>query len=157
MAQSNQDQNTTKYYDLHIHGIGYVNRIREVPVKRGNSFWACDISALHGAENDIQYTRFDCRVSGSEAERLIKKLHDACQKEKKILIGFKLGDLYPDSFTYQSEDKQGETGISLKARLLFISWIKVDGESVYTAPPKANEAKEPVPGMIETAATETVN
>lgn len=86
----------TKYFDLHIHGIGYVNRIREVNVKRGENFWACDISALHGAEDDVQYTRFDCRVSGSEAGKLIKRMHKACQEEKKILIGFKLGDLYAD-------------------------------------------------------------
>ncbi|MBD9357395.1 STY4534 family ICE replication protein [Methylomonas albis] len=126
----------TKYFDLHIHGIGYVNRIREVNVKRGENFWACDISALHGAEDDVQYTRFDCRVSGSEAQKLIKRMHKACQEEKKILIGFKLGDLYADTFTYESGVKQGETGVSLKARLLFIHWIKVDGVSVYTAPPK---------------------
>ena len=126
----------TKYFDLHIHGIGYVNRIREVNVKRGENFWACDISALHGAEDDVQYTRFDCRVSGSEAGKLIKRMHKACQEEKKILIGFKLGDLYAETFTYESGAKQGETGVSLKARLLFIHWIKVDGVSVYTAPPK---------------------
>lgn len=126
----------TKYFDLHIHGIGYVNRIREVSVKRGENFWACDIAALHGAEDDVQYTRFDCRVSGSEAGKLIKRMQKACQEEKKILIGFKLGDLYTDTFTYESGTKQGETGVSLKARLLFVYWIKVDGVSVYTAPPK---------------------
>lgn len=132
----------TKYFDLHIHGIGYVNRIREVSVKRGENFWACDISALHGAEDDVQYTRFDCRVSGSEAGKLIKRMHKACQEEKKILIGFKLGDLYTDTFTYESGTKQGETGVSLKARLLFVYWIKVDGVSVYTAPPKVEMGKD---------------
>lgn len=132
----------TKYFDLHIHGIGYVNRIREVNVKRGENFWACDISALHGAEDDVQYTRFDCRVSGSEAQKLIKRMHKACQEEKKILIGFKLGDLYTETFTYESGAKQGETGVSLKARLLFIHWIKVDGVSVYSAPPKADVADD---------------
>ena len=127
---------------MHIHGIGYVNRIREVPVKRGDSFWACDISALHGAEDAIEYTRFDCRVSGTEAAKLIKRLDKACREKKKILIGFKLGDLYAETFTYEKGDKQGETGISLKARLLSIGWIKVDGENVYTAPPKAESAHE---------------
>lgn len=144
MSTPTQDR---KYYDLHIHGLGYVNRIREVPVKRGDSFWACDISALHGADDDIQYTRFDCRVSGSEAEKLIKRLNEASQQEKKILIGFKLGDLYSDIFTYQSGDKLGETGVSLKARLLYISWIKVDGENVYMAPPKAEPVNTVIPEL----------
>lgn len=132
----------THYFDLHIHGIGYVNRIREVSVKRGDNFWACDIAALHGAEAAVQYTRFDCRVSGSEAEKLIKRMQKAGQDDKKILIGFKLGDLYTDTFTYESGAKQGETGVSLKARLLFIHWIKVDGVTVYTAPPKAEAGNE---------------
>jgi CRISPR/Cas system-associated endoribonuclease Cas2 len=127
---SSTDKN---YFDLHIHGIGYVNRIREVQVKRGENFWACDISALHGAEDAVQYTRFDCKVSGAHAEKLIKRLDKACQEQKKILIGFKLGDLYPDIFIYEAGAKQGETGVSLKARLLAINWIKVDGESVYRA------------------------
>jgi Protein of unknown function (DUF3577) len=99
-----------------------------VPVKRGRSFWACDIAALHGAEDAIEYTRFDCRVSGSEAAKLIKRLDKASLEQKKILIGFKLGDLYAESFVYQKGDRQGETGVSLKARLLYISWIKVDDE-----------------------------
>jgi Protein of unknown function (DUF3577) len=142
MTHSTQQQDTPKYYDLHVHGVGYVNRIREVPVKRGDSFWACDIAALHGADDAIEYTRFDCRVSGSEAAKLIKRLDKAGQEQKKILIGFKLGDLYAESFVYQKGDRQGETGVSLKARLLYISWIKVDGESVYTAPKKDPAAAE---------------
>lgn len=133
---SNSNQNPTKYYDLHVTGVGYVNRIREVPVKRGDNFWACDIAALHGAEDAVEYTRFDCRVSGSEAAKLIKRCEQASQEKKKILIGFKLGDLYAETFTYEKGDKAGETGVSLKARLLYISWIKVDGENVYTAPPR---------------------
>jgi CRISPR/Cas system-associated endoribonuclease Cas2 len=150
----------TKYFDLHILGIGYVNRIREVKVKRGENFWACDISALHGAEDDVQYTRFDCRVSGSEAGRLIKRMHKACQEEKKILISFKLGDLYTDTFTYESGNKQGETGVSLKARLLLIHWIKVDGVNVYTAPPKAgvdNDVQSEVQPLAEPSQTGSVD
>lgn len=131
-----------KYFDLHIHGIGYVGRIREVQVKRGDNFWACDISALHGPEDDVQYTRFDCRVSGSEATKLIKRCAPASQEQKKILIGFKLGDLYAETFVYEAGDKAGQTGVSLKARLLYISWIKVDGETVYIAPPKAEPAED---------------
>ncbi|WP_404360379.1 STY4534 family ICE replication protein [Methylotuvimicrobium sp. KM1] len=139
---SESTQNPTHYFDLHVQGVGYVNRIREVPVKRGENFWACDIAALHGAEDAIEYTRFDCRVSGSEAAKLIKRLDKACRDKKKILIGFKLGDLYAETFVYEKGDKAGQTGVSLKARLLYISWIKVDGESVYIAPPKQEGSQE---------------
>ncbi len=136
------ENNQTKYFDLHTQGVGYVNRVREVPVKRGEPFWACTISALHGAENAIEYTSFDCRVSGSEAAKVIKRLDNACQENKKILIGFKIGDLYPEIFTYKSGKKEGQVGISLKARLLYIGWVKIDGDTVYTAPSKDEPAKD---------------
>ncbi len=36
------------YFDLHITGLGYLNRIREVKPKKGDAFLACDIAALNG-------------------------------------------------------------------------------------------------------------
>ncbi len=119
----------TKYFDLHVTGIGYLNRVREVPVTRAQSFLAVDISALHGDSEDVQYTRFDCRVSGSDAKAIIEHLMPIIADDNnKVLVGFKLGDLYVDTFTYQSGDKAGEIGVSLKSRLLRIDWVKVNGK-----------------------------
>ena len=127
-SQNTTDQET-KYFDLHATGIGYLNRVREVPVKRSQPFLAVDISALHGDSEDIQYTRFDCRVSGSDAKTIIEQLMPVINDDdNKVLIGFKLGDLYVDTFTYKSGDKAGQTGVSLKARLLRIDWVKVNGK-----------------------------
>ncbi|MBF7052257.1 DUF3577 domain-containing protein [Halomonas sp. KAO] len=125
---------TTGFFDLHITGLGYLNRIREVKPKRGEAFWACDIAALNGPADDVGYTRFDCRISGRDAEVLVKRCRQAVYEGRKVLIGFKLGDLWTDTFIYSKGDKAGQTGVSLKARLLFISWIKVNGEMVYQAP-----------------------
>lgn len=125
---SNQDQ---KYFDLHVTGIGYLNRIRSVPVKRGTPFFAVDISALHGNSKDSQYTRFDCRVSGTDAQTIIKQIQPMIENDKdKVLVGFKLGDLYSETFVYQRGEKAGQTGVSLKARLLRIEWVKVNGETI---------------------------
>ena len=152
----------TQFFDLHITGVGYVNRIRKVTPKRGNPFWACDISALNGPANDVEYRRFDCRVNGQEAERLVKKFAAtvADRKEKgaaepKILIGFKLGDLYPDLFTRTKGDRAGETAVSLKARLLFVNWAKVDGEKVYEAPRREETASTHAPQNGDTASQGT--
>lgn len=127
---NNADRNNqeTKYFDLHATGIGYLNRVREVPVKRSQPFLAVDISALHGDSEDVQYTRFDCRVSGSDARTIIESLMPVIDDDNKVLVGFKLGDLYVDTFTFKSGDKAGQTGVSLKARLLRIDWVKVNGK-----------------------------
>lgn len=139
---TSQAQNSNDYFDLHITGIGYLNRVRKVNVKRGESFWACDIAALHGHKDDIQSTRFDCKVSGSEAEKLVERFQQVVDENKKVLIGFKLGDLYAETFVYEKGDKKGLTGVSLKSRLLFVGWVKVDGEMVYKAEPKNGAAPD---------------
>jgi len=127
---------TEKYFDLHVNGLGYLNRPREIKVKKGQDFVAVDIAALHGAADDVNYTRFDCRVSGREAESVIRRcmVKMAADEDAKVLIGFRLGDVSPELFTYRSGDKAGEIGVSLKARLLKIHWVRVNGDTVYTAP-----------------------
>jgi hypothetical protein len=122
-----------KYFDLHITGVGYLNRPREVPLKRG-TFLAVEIAALRGKADEVEYTRFDCRVSGTEAQDLIRKYKADVEAEKKVLVGFKIGDLYPTTFVYDKGQRQGQTGVSLKAHLLRITFIKVDGQLVYQAP-----------------------
>ncbi len=130
MSQTYQE---VKYFNLHTSGLGYLSRIRHVDVKRGDGFLACEINALHGRADDVEYTRFDCRVSGAEAEKQIRRCLDKQSRDTKILIGFCLGDLYAETFVYKQGDRQGQTGVSLKARLLRVDWIKIDGEMVYKA------------------------
>ena len=67
-------------------------------------------------------------MAGRQAKAAIQELKSAVEDERKVLIGFTLSDLYPEVFTYKRGEKAGQTGISLKARLLRIGWAKVDGE-----------------------------
>jgi hypothetical protein len=138
------------YFDLHITGLGYLNRIREVKPKKGDAFLACDIAALNGPSDDVSYVRFDTRVSGSEAQHLVRRCIEAVDAEKKVMIGFRLGDLWADTFTYSKGKRAGEQGVSFKARLLFLSWIKVDGKLVYKAEPKTTETDDRQDGEART-------
>ncbi|WP_144944411.1 DUF3577 domain-containing protein [Pseudomonas oryzihabitans] len=52
---------------------------------------------------------------------------------KKVPVSFRIGDCCAGSFSYSSGPKEGAPGASLKGRLLYIGWIKVDGETVYEA------------------------
>ncbi|NMZ10936.1 DUF3577 domain-containing protein [Pseudomonas proteolytica] len=142
MAHANHTQEPTTYFNLHTVGIGYLNRVREVQVRRGQPFMACDIAALHGATDAVEYTRFDCKVAGGEAERLIRLYMDAVNAEKKVLLSFRIGDLWIDPFLYEKGARQGQPGASLKGRLLFIDWIKVNGTFEYKAPAR-QEARAP--------------
>lgn len=130
------------YFDLHTQGIGYLNRVREVSPKNGSSFWACDIAAIHGSADNVNYTRFDCRVSGAKAIELVQQYQEAVAQDRKVLIGFRLGDLYAEPFTYSKGERAGETGVSLKSRLLYIGFIKIDGETVYSAETESDNGEE---------------
>ena len=123
---------TTKYFDLHTNGIGYLNRVREVTPEEGTPFLSVTIAALRGSVDNVQYTYFECHVSGKKAQEIVRQLKSAVEGKLKVLIGFTLSDLYAESFTYKNGDKAGETGVSLKARLLSIVWAKVDGQSFVT-------------------------
>lgn len=118
-----------KYFDLHTTGVGYLNRARDVDVQGGKSFLAAEISALRGNTKNVEYTRFDCRVSGKQAQEIVRRLMPEVEAERKVLIGFKLGDVYAKPFTYKNGDKAGQQGVSLKTRLLKVRWVKVDGET----------------------------
>jgi hypothetical protein len=124
------------YFDLHITGIGYLNRIRDVKPKKGDAFLACDIAALNGpSEKPECVSTCAYRVQRSAAPGAPLRFRPS-RPRSKVLIGFRLGDLWTDIFTYTKGKNEGEPGVSLKARLLFVSWIKVDGQLVYKAEPK---------------------
>lgn len=117
------------HFDLHTCGIGYLNRVREVQVRKG-SFWACSLAALHGSVDGPETTYFDCKIEGAEALARVKFLMDAVERKQKVVVSFKIGDIYPEVFQYTSGDKAGTTGVSIKGRLLQIRSAKIDGMPV---------------------------
>jgi hypothetical protein len=138
-AQSAQRE----YFNLHTSGIGYLNRIRWVDVKgrgrRSEPFLACAISALRGPSDSVEYTYFDVRVSGEEAIGLINNLQDTVNSGAKVIVNFRIGDVYPH--LYERDVKvdgrptgKKESACLLKGRLLLINSISVNGEKVYERP-----------------------
>ena len=122
----------SKYFDLHTTGIGYLNRVRQVKPQEGDPFWTISLAALRGSVDKAQYTHFECRVSGKDAQEIVRRLQAPVDRELKVLINFTLSDLNPEIFTYKQGDRAGTSGVSIKARLLRITWAKVDGQLFYS-------------------------
>ncbi|WP_175684585.1 DUF3577 domain-containing protein [Burkholderia anthina] len=135
----NQSVESRKYFDLHLRGLGYLSRVRDVTA-RGNGrskarpFLACAISAFHGdpnAENGIVYLPLDLIVAGEKAREAVRSvMDDANDPDVKVLVSFRAGDHYIRTFE-RTGNRAGETGAVLKGRLLKLFWIKVDGQEVY--------------------------
>ncbi|HHW2292965.1 DUF3577 domain-containing protein, partial [Pseudomonas aeruginosa] len=100
------------------------------------------VAALHGAADSVEYSYIDCKVVGAQAEKLVRRCKEAVEAEKKVLISFRIGDIWADPFTYEKGEKKGQSGASLKGRLLFINWIKVDGITAYDAKEEAEKAQQ---------------
>jgi len=138
-----------KYFNLHTAGIGYLNRARLVKIKKGTPFLAVDVVALHGDPSEPNRTRFDCRVSGQSAQVCVDQLMLLINdRNAKVLVAFKLGDLYAETFVYEKGDNAGETGISLKARLLKLDWVKVNGVPFVLPAEESAESEPAVPGAM---------
>ncbi|WP_234267218.1 DUF3577 domain-containing protein [Hydrogenophaga sp. NFH-34] len=128
------------HFNLHVSGIGYLNRVRWVqPKQRGRSaqpFLACSVSALRGNAEAPDYTYFDLRVSGQEAAELVEKCMEDVDQNRKVVISFKVGDIYPHLYERDAKvdgRKTGEKEMAclIKGRLLLINTITVDGTRVY--------------------------
>ncbi|AZL70095.1 STY4534 family ICE replication protein [Pseudomonas oryziphila] len=135
------NQSNEKFFDLHTTGIGYLNRIRTVTPRKGKPFTCVTIAALHGSTDKAEYSYIDCNIVGAEAELLVQRCQKAVEAKKKVLVSFRIGDIWADAFTYENGEKKGQSGASLKGRLLFIGWIKVDKKLVYEAKPKGDAAQ----------------
>lgn len=143
----NANTESTGYFDLHVSGLGYLNRVRTVQVRKGDAFLACSISALRGSASAAEYTTFDVRVSGSDAKEAIKLLEADVNAKKSVIIGFKLGDIYPEAFTYEKDmgkHKKGDVGVMTKGRLLKVTFAKIDGAAVVL--PSTQSEQEPATG-----------
>ena len=145
MSESSQANSPASFFNLHVDGVGYLNRVRTVKPKKGQEFLACTVAALRGSDSDVSYTKFDCRVSGADAQAIVKRLENDVAADKSVIIGFRIADIYPELFTFEKGDRKGQPGVSIKGRLLRIKFAKVNGEPIDVPQPARAEERESVP------------
>jgi len=117
---------TKSYFDLHTSGVGYLQRVRIVPVRggrRAESFLACTIAALVGPAKDSTLRYFDLKVSGADAKTLVEHYVGVDDPKQRPLVRFRLGDLWGDAFIRPSGEHKGKPAGSLKGRLLTVELI----------------------------------
>ena len=145
MSNQAEATNQSSFFNLHVEGVGYLNRVRTVKPKKGQEFLACTVAALRGSDSDVCYTKFDCRVSGADAQAIVKRLENDVAADKAVIIGFRIADIYPEMFTFEKGDRKGQPGVSIKGRLLRIKFAKVNGELIDVPQPARAEERESVP------------
>jgi hypothetical protein len=130
---------TNAYYDIATHVDALVSNIRIVPVEEGEPYTACYLDALRGPRGRPKKTRYDVKVVGKVALSLIREYESPVKAGKEVQVQAVLGDTWVSEFTYDAgHPKAGKTGYMLKARLVSISSVAIDGQQVYSrsSPPK---------------------
>jgi len=127
MSQNNAENN---YFDLTAEGLGYLNRARKVNPQQGSPYNCVSIAAIHGQSENPNYTYFDCKIVGSDALAFVAEHFDTINdRDVKVLVRFKVGDMMADSYETTSGDNKGKRNHLIKSRLLRITWAKV-GDTV---------------------------
>lgn len=140
---------TNNHFNLHATGVGYINRVRWVQPdrkagRRADPFLACSISAMRGDSDKPDYTYFDLRVSGAEAQAIVQKIGEDLELNRKVVVSFRIGDIYAHHYERDVRvdgKKTGEIEVAslIKGRLLLINSVNVDGERVYTRESKQGD------------------
>jgi hypothetical protein len=126
-----QSQVQVQTFDLIIEGVAYLNRVRTITPKKGPVYLACTVNAMMGKADAVEYVSIDCIVVGSIAKQVVQQLTADVEAKRKVIIGFRAGDPKPDFYEYPDrESGLQKTGTGLKARLLQVTFAKVNGAKV---------------------------
>ncbi len=135
MSAQNKNQS---FYDIHISGIGFLDRIRMVTPKDREPFMAVTVGlqdgeVLDGDYSKVSTTYLDCIVSGPRVFNILNDhvlQENVDQANTVIRAVVKTGGLDAETFTYTQGPKQGQTGVSLKSRLFQITHLYIAGDAV---------------------------
>lgn len=152
------DLATIEQHELITRGIGYLSRVKDVTPKASDAFLTCTVAALAGPVDEPDYRYFDSVVTVPEAEHLVRRCVQAIEKERKVLIAFRLNDMKIDPYIRTKGEHAGEPAASLESTLVHVGLIKVDGTQVYPTSqaqaevPQAEDAPAPaVHGAADSA------
>ena len=121
------------YYDIYVSACGFLNRLRTVEHSDGQTSLVCTFAALRGAKGErAQPTYFDAKIVGDRTKALIEQFRNAINdRTRQVFVSVRLSDIYVKPFVRQKGDRKGESGYSLKTRLLVVESLAVDGVFAY--------------------------
>ena len=149
MSNNATSPNQNNFNNLIVKGVGFLHRVRVVSGgKKSAEYLSMTINALRGDSGDK--TRFEVRVTGSEAKSLVTKLleefpdisHKDFDKRPTLFAGFNIGDIQPMSFDVKQKNGETTTVPYIDGRLLKFHFINVNKTPWYKANQTADDVAE---------------
>lgn len=168
MTNATNNTDNTIIANLIINGRGFMNRIRTVVPKSGQPYMAVTMALEEGRvtdPKDLNKTYFECLVVGVDAKALLAN-HFTDENgdvngsdDVVVRAGVDLAGCEVSTYPYTKGAKAGQTGVSLRSRLLKIHYLTIDGELVFTTKTDesdpSSEASEPAEQSDGRSATKT--
>lgn len=137
------NQNTeVQYINFHAEGICYVNRFRTNEAQNGDTYCSVTLGFLHGAvggpkQKKPRVTYIDCNVRNEEICGILQQHKAAILGDSKVTAVMRISDIFEgEPFEATIKNKDGSTKkkmvSSIKARLIGMKQLKVNGELVYS-------------------------
>lgn len=115
-----------RYFKFRTSGIAYVKRIVDTEWE-GKPRLACDMVALRGNSQKIEYTFMQLIVWSELAWQLLTSCRPVRDEQRTLLIGFVAEDCYPARQTASAHPD----ACAVRGQLTHIKWIRVDGHPIY--------------------------
>lgn len=137
------NQNTeVQYINFHAEGICYVNRFRINEAQNGDTYCSVTLGFLHGAvggpkQKKPRVTYIDCNVRNEEIFGILQQHKAAILGDSKVTAVMRISDIFegePFEATIKNNDGSSKKKMvsSIKARLIGMKQLKVNGELVYS-------------------------
>ena len=139
------------YYELQTRAIGRLNYIQEG--HDASTEPRCSFGAFKGKIGQTpEFCNFDLAVCGDEVTRLILGQAESVRAKRKVNISVLLDDLQASYYVPTKGEFAGKQVPQIKANLLEVTTIKVDGEEVFRAKSKDDPAREDAPAAESASA-----
>jgi len=121
------------YYDIYVSACGFLNRLRTLKHDDGQTSLVCTFAALRGAKGErANPTYFDAKVVGDHTKTLLDQYSTVINdRTRQVFVSVRLSDLYVKPYVRQKGERKGESGYSLKTRLLVVESLAIDGVVAY--------------------------
>lgn len=113
--------------ELRITGVGCISKMTQLDSATGIPLVGCEILAFgHGSPRTFEVTAI-----GELAQTLIRECSHTLNSGSSVYVRFVFDDVWTNVFTPRAGRSAGRAVACLKARLVAVEWIKVDGKTVY--------------------------
>ena len=132
---NNRNNGNIRWFNAHTEGCGYINGLRHVTPKQGQSFdpfWASTFCMLEGdPANPTQKYINVTIVNKHVLDILLEFEQDIASGQVTVFAGVKLSNMEATPFVYDENSKTpGELGINWSARVINLFYLKVGDEVI---------------------------